>query len=50
MTATDLDDFASFADRLADASRADLQATIEQPVRADSKGDGGPIAAATPNT
>lgn len=50
MTATDLDDFASFADRLADASRAELHATIGQPVQADPKGDGGPVTAATPNT
>lgn len=50
MTGTDLNEFAAFADRLADASRAELQATIGQPVQADPKGDGGPVTAATPNT
>ncbi len=50
MTGTDLEEFASFAGQLADASRALLRATIGRPVQADPKGDGGPVTAATPNT
>ncbi len=38
MTGTDLEEFAAFAGQLADTSRAELRATIGQPVRADPKG------------
>ncbi len=45
MTGTDLEEFASFAGQLADTSRAQLRATIGQPVEADPKGDGSPVTA-----
>jgi histidinol phosphatase-like enzyme (inositol monophosphatase family) len=45
MTGTDLEEFASFAEQLADTSRAQLRATIGQPVEADPKGDGSPVTA-----
>ncbi len=45
MAGTDLNEFATFAGQLADASRARLRATLGQPVEADPKGDGSPVTA-----
>ncbi len=45
MTGTDLEEFAAFAGQLADASRAQLRASLCQPVQADPTGDGSPVTA-----
>ena len=45
MTGTELEEFTAFAGQLADASRAELRASLGQPVQADPKGDGSPVTA-----
>ncbi len=45
MTGTDLEEFAAFAGQLADTSRAELRASLGQPIEADPKGDGSPVTA-----
>ncbi len=45
MTGTDLEEFTAFAGQLADASRAQLRASLGRPVQADRKGDGSPVTA-----
>ncbi len=45
MTDIDLGEFSAFAGQRADASRAQLRASLGRPVQADPKGDGSPVTA-----